>query len=242
MGVSNIQRRLAEGVASWLQFEFHCQRGDLFGERYLASPVGQILAGAYLEAPAQQKKDETHQTRIVSEVNHPILAADGSQGRPPQVDFAIKKDKAFQVVVETKWAGRSAVTLEQLLWDLLRLESIAYRDQAAECYFVLAGFRKKLEPLLATTHFGSNHPPPAPPAKLITVRTDKKLLLYFDRASPSVQKALDAKKASYPHVAFPDSLSCSFPHCYPKEGHNMTFQVYAWRVYPHKRAQRSCSP
>jgi hypothetical protein len=32
----NIKRRLAEGVASWLKYEFNSYRGELFEEKYLS--------------------------------------------------------------------------------------------------------------------------------------------------------------------------------------------------------------
>lgn len=40
-------RRLVEGVGAWLQFETHCNRRGLFGERYLSVPIGQILGAVY---------------------------------------------------------------------------------------------------------------------------------------------------------------------------------------------------
>ena len=55
--LNNVQRRLAEGTSSWLLFEFHCQRGDLFSEKYLSVPVGQVLAGLY---PGRVKAEENH--------------------------------------------------------------------------------------------------------------------------------------------------------------------------------------
>src|SRR4051812_13014047 len=113
--LNNVQRRLSEGTASWLMYEFHCQRGDIFSEKYLATPVGQILASRY---PGRVKTEE----------NHPVLAGAGTVGRPPQVDFVMTNvDGTYSAVVESKWTGRSAISIGQLLWDLLRLELIAYQ-------------------------------------------------------------------------------------------------------------------
>jgi hypothetical protein len=222
--LNNVQRRLAEGVASWLHFEFHCQRGDLFSEKYLSTPVGQILAGL-------------HGVRIEAEVNHPILISDDSTGRRPQIDFAVRTGGNWISVVETKWTGRSVLSLDQLLWDLLRLELLSFHHHI-ECYFVLAGFRKKLDLLLANTHFGPDNSKAIGAGTLITTKRKTNIALHLDRVSQTVQNALNNKKSKYPHVAFPNILTCDFPHSYPPTGNNMTFQVYAWRVYSNRKAQR----
>jgi hypothetical protein len=218
--LNNVQRRLSEGTASWLLFEFHCQRGDIFSEKYLATPVGQILASRY-------------EGRIKTEENHPVLAGVGLVGRPPQVDFVVTKaDGSYAVVVESKWAGRSTISISQLLWDLLRLELIAYQSHA-ECYFVLGGFKKKVQPLLGQTHFGLH------PVNPITKKQKTNISIRIENLSDSIRAVLRKRMQNYPTVQFPNVLSCDFPHYYPTQGNNMTFQVYTWRVRPNKRARRS---
>jgi hypothetical protein len=135
--LNNVQRRLAEGTSSWLLFEFHCKRGDLFSEKYLTVPVGQILTGLF---PGQ----------IKSEVNHPLLLTTSGIGRPAQLDFVVVNNGTWEVVIETKWIGKTAISLVQMIWDLMRLEILA-RQNNAVCYFILSGFNKKIIPLLENT-------------------------------------------------------------------------------------------
>ncbi len=222
--LNNVQRRLAEGLAGWLLFEFHCQRGDLFSERYLAAPIGQILAGI-------------HGIRIEAEVNHPVLANDDISGRRPQVDFAVREDGAWKAVIESKWTGRSDLSLDELIWDLVRLELLAY-ELDVECYFVLAGFRKKLAPLLALTHFGSQNQTPTENGGQITTKHKSTISLCLSRLPADIQGALGKRESKYPHVKFPTKIICDFPHSYPATGSNLTFQVFVWRVRAKSKAPR----
>jgi hypothetical protein len=218
--LNNVQRRLSEGTASWLLFEFHCQRGDIFSEKYLATPVGQILSSRY-------------DGRIKAEENHPILAQAGADGRPPQVDFVVTKaDGSYAVVVESKWTGRSSISISQLIWDLVRLELIAFQSDA-ECYFVLGGFRKKIQPLLAQTHFGLH------PVHPVTKKQKTNISIRLDQLPDAISNSLHKRMLKYPTVRFPNIITCDFPHHYPPEGNNMTFQVFTWRVRPNKRARRA---
>lgn len=218
--LDNVQRRLVEGTASWLLFEFHCKRGDLFGEKYLATPVGQILASRFGR-------------KVKAEVNHPVLT-NKVVGRPPQVEFAIEENGTLRVVVESKWTGRSTIGLDDILWDLMRLELLAHKF-GSECYFVLGGFRKKLLPLLARTHFAGN---PANPANAVTLKHKTNVVVPMHRLSGWLATSIKDRMKRHQNVKFPTAIVCEIPHIYPTSGINMTFQVYAWRVRPDKRARR----
>jgi hypothetical protein len=56
---------LAHGVGSWLQYEHACGHSELFSEKYLAQPIGNILSG---------------QTgnRARAEFTHPVLSGETS--------------------------------------------------------------------------------------------------------------------------------------------------------------------
>lgn len=160
-------------------------------------------------------------------------AAPAGGGRRPQVDFAVTNtDGSYAVIVESKWTGRSTITTEQLIWDLIRLELIAFHS-SAECYFVLGGFKKKIQPLLTPTHFALN------PVKPITKKQKTNISLHLDQLAGPVSTSLSQRMKKYSKVKFPSIITCDFPHHYPHQGNNMTFQVYTWRVRPNKRAGRA---
>ena len=52
--------KIAEGLASWLNFELRAGREDLFSESYLAQPLGQLIQYRY-------------KGRVRSEIEHPVL-------------------------------------------------------------------------------------------------------------------------------------------------------------------------
>ncbi len=91
----NIARKLAEGVAGWLFYEFHSRRYELFSEKYLTAPIGNILHGQF-------------DRKVIAEYNHPILTqAKKTPGRPPQLDFVIVDKGNITVAVESKWIGQT---------------------------------------------------------------------------------------------------------------------------------------
>src|ERR1039457_4681457 len=122
--------RLAQAVGAWLQYEFACNRSNLFNERYLSVAIADALYAIY-----------KHEVR--SEYLHPVLADHKlGPGRKPEVDFAtVHNYPAVTSVVESKWVGPAGLSAADILWDLLRLELIAH-DSLAPAYFVLAGRRK----------------------------------------------------------------------------------------------------
>lgn len=137
----NLKRKLTEGVGGWLQFEYHCNRSGLFSEKYLSVPIGQILNSITAE-------------RVIAEFKHPVLAnvKDGP-GRRPEVDFVVCSPyPEIKYAVEAKWIGKTKVTMDRILWDLIRLELIASNSEA-ECFFLLGGKKGDLDRLFKTKDF-----------------------------------------------------------------------------------------
>jgi hypothetical protein len=217
--LNNVQRRLAEGTSSWLLFEFHCKRGDLFSEKYLTVPVGQILTGLF---PGQ----------IKSEVNHPLLLKTSRVGRPPQLDFVIVKDGIWQVVIETKWVGKTEITVSQIIWDLMRLEILARLNNSV-CYFILAGFNKKIVSLLENTHFNSSNP-----VKSITTLTSTKISIDLSKLQQPIKDSLNVKMGKYPTCYFSEVISCDIPHFYPEKNINMSFKTLVWKVNAYNKSRK----
>ncbi|MDG1332182.1 MAG: hypothetical protein P8P74_07620 [Crocinitomicaceae bacterium] len=212
--LSNHQRRLAEGTSSWLNYEFNCLRGELFSEKYLCTPIGQILTAIY---PG----------RIYEEVDHPILNKFSKVGRPAQIDFAIKKDDEIKSVLESKWTGKSSLSFKQILWDLVRLEQMAYHYDV-EAYFLLAGFAKKIPESLSQTHFldGNDHA-----SHLFTTKRRATISLKLNDLDDSSKTFLNNRIAKYKGLKVPTRMSFKFPHFYPKKTINMTFQTYVWHLH-----------
>ncbi|OYU54414.1 MAG: hypothetical protein CFE25_13955 [Chitinophagaceae bacterium BSSC1] len=217
--LNNVQRRLAEGISSWLLFEFHCKRGDLFSEKYLTVPVGQILTVLF---PGQ----------IKSEINHPHLSGK-SKGRPPQLDFVVVNEKKWEVIVETKWIGKTKLKITQIIWDLMRLEVIARKDNAI-CYFILSGFNKKIEDLLENTHFNST----SPKNPNITSFKGIKISINLTKLPQTIKDGLNQKMKKYPNCEFSDIISCDLPHSYPGKNINMSFKTLVWKVNAYSKSSK----
>jgi hypothetical protein len=141
--LKNIQRRISEGVSGWLLFEFNCERGYIFSEKYLSYPLGQILNSI-----------TEYKTRI--EINHPC--GNQGKGRPLQVDFALLNDQGdWMYAFESKWIGNNTISLGSMMWDLIRLQNLFRHQPGLKCYFILAGLEKGIKSLLST--FDITHVP-----------------------------------------------------------------------------------
>jgi hypothetical protein len=215
----SVARRLSEGVGAWLQFEHHCNRQGLFSERYLSFPVGQILSAVYEDL-------------LFSEYLHPVLSPLMSgPGKRPRVDFAVVgEDRRIRAVVETKWVGKTPVSCEDIIWDLIRLEMISH-NSGAEAFFLLGGKRSDLtglfeseafhgpvgingrQPLLHTTHDGFHILKIHPPAKYRLQQMRRVVRDLQDLRLPQDLRTQMAKP---------------FPSAPISSGH----QVWCWKVEP----------
>lgn len=221
----NISRKIAEGVAGWLMYEFHSFRGQLFSEKYLTTPIGNILSGIYKE-------------RVVAEVNHPILNANKTwQGRPPQIDFCIlKEDKTIDIAVESKWLGNSQVGVGDIIWDLIRLVLLAH-NLKVKCFFVLAGKRKNLQTLFNSDRFLEHRTDKRtrPVLRLFRVR---KAAIRIDNPPIERMKLIKSRILQYPNISMPSSIPSGYPEIYPIKGKNADFQVYVWEISSFKNKPR----
>lgn len=143
---------ITKGVSAFLQYEFCCLRGNLFGESYLTSAVGNIL----------QSLHGGVNRVVLSGYQHPILSAHmKGGGRRPEVDFVVStyddsnasqraRSKGSKLAntldvnvltsaVEAKWAGSSHCTVENVLWDLLRLEMLVNANPKITAILLIAG-------------------------------------------------------------------------------------------------------
>jgi len=132
--LDNIQYKLSKGVNSWLEYEFTCDRGNLFNEKYLSFPIGNIL-------------NSVTDCLVLTEINHPAVK-ELTVGRPLQIDFILSEKgnkSSWKYAVESKWTGITEAKFDDIIWDLIRLQNIFHYQDEIKCYFVFAGFLKTIK-------------------------------------------------------------------------------------------------
>jgi hypothetical protein len=214
----NLTRILNEAVGSWLHFEFSCDRSGLFNEKYLSYPIGQVLSARFGD-------------RVHAEFTHPVLAGlMKGPGRRPQVDFAYcEKWPTPTIVVETKWIGKTKVNVEDIIWDLIRLEMIAH-NSGATCIFVLGGKRKDLDTLFESDDFSGGHGADQRKPILSTTANSRFGLWLVPRDHyriPLLKRLL----SDFETIPIPHFLSTVRAAPFPPNPPNAQYQVYSWRVH-----------
>jgi uncharacterized membrane protein len=215
----DIARKLSEGVASWLAYEFACDRASLFSERYMSVPIANILSVYYKAA-------------VHAEFKHPILApyAQG-RGRRPEVDFAVVPEDNFpnaKAFVETKWLGRSDLKPEDILWDLLRLELVAHHDKA-DALFLLAGKKAHFNRFFASQSFIGKSST-TKNSKLLKLDNNRHGGVQVDNPSPARVTQFKSIFKAYQNLSFTTRLSTSTCQCFPAHCPNYSYQVFVWHV------------
>lgn len=214
----NVKRKISEGVAGWLMYEFHSMRADLFDEKYLVTPISNIISGVY-------------GNRVVAEFTHPILNQHKTwAGRPPQIDFVIKdnNNQNIKIAIESKWYGDTAVNVSDIIWDLIRLE-LLHKEYGTSCFFVLGGMKKRLNDLFSSKSFndpkvnGSTRP-------VLRINQQKKQSLRLDSPSPYRVSMIKNRMIQYQDVSMPSKISTGLPFHYPENCRNADFQVYVWEI------------
>ncbi|HRF76216.1 MAG TPA: hypothetical protein PLB46_06570 [Chitinophagales bacterium] len=213
--LKNIQRRISEGVSGWLLFEFNCLRGTLFNEKYLSYPVGQIL-------------NSITDYKTLTEINHPC--SNNGQGRPLQVDFVLQdKNSKWKYAFESKWIGNSTISLGFVIWDIIRLQNIYKHHPDIRCYFILAGFDKKINILLEDFDLYYNKDT----IKKNEIAKANSTFLIFDifKLDSSTKTYLNKKIKKYPNFNVYSKIRCRPAHKFPKKDViNMTFSTYIFEV------------
>lgn len=221
----NIGRRLAEGVAGWLMYEYHSFRAQLFSEKYLTTPIGNILAGVYNQ-------------NVVAEFNHPVLQSHKKgPGRPPQIDFVIREGENIKIAVESKWLNKTQIGVADIIWDMIRLELIAEKYDA-KCYFVLAGPKAKLQNLFLSERYLEKKSNGRTRPILRLQKNIRKSSIRIDSPPPKRGALIVDRMKMYHAVSMPSSIGSSYPEHYPKECRNVDNQVYVWEIFSLKNPPR----
>jgi hypothetical protein len=213
----NTAKRLAMAAGAFLQYEFACQRDTLFNERSLVTPISNVLKAVY--------KHEVH-----TEFLHPVLAPlKSGPGRRPEVDFAVvQRYPEIICAVETKWVGAGGIKMEDLLWDVLRLELIAHSAKA-DAYFVLAGRRRHLSDFLGSKAFVGQVRSKGKVRTILKMRPQPRIRI---TAPLSERKGLFQKVlAEYQDLSFPVELSTTVGQMYPETCPTFQYQAYAWQIH-----------
>lgn len=214
---------LSEGLSSWLTFEHHAGRDELFSERYLALPIAQILRN---HVPG----------KVIAEHNHPVLAVDGKPGRPPQLDFVVQDGGKITLTLESKWAAERGVSIADVVWDCIRLE-LAAHHYGCEAIFVLAGTRAQVDAVLESTPFNpkTSRGKPSPVLSLNGVgRLSLNVQSPRKDFGPAVHKILKG----YSDVAWPRSFVCSNGAQLPKDPGANQYTAVAWHIDPEVSTKR----
>lgn len=143
--LKRLDRKLADGIPSRLEYDFSCNRGHSFGEYYLHGTINEIVS-ANIDPGEQVPHSGFPHPAIVSEFTN---NTETKQGRKPEVDFYIEhrlKDGP-STCIEAKWAGSSHCTPNRILYDLCRLTWIKQYSPDTTCLLVVAGGNTKLKKL-----------------------------------------------------------------------------------------------
>lgn len=214
----HIGNRLAQGVASWLKFEFHCHRGHLFEEKYLSYPIGQILFAEY-------------GNKLVSELDHPLLTEHKvGRGKRPKMDFAVVNDNQIILSLESKWIGKTIPKVEDIIWDLIRLELMASFYQC-DAIFLLGGQRKKIKKLFESNAFmAPNNNRTFRP--ILKDGIHRSMAMRLDQPPQQREAIIKRLLSKYPNIEMPSKISSGLPFIFPKDCNSNDFQVYAWQINP----------
>jgi hypothetical protein len=212
-------KRLAQAVGAWLQFEFACNRSELFNERCMSASIASGLHAIYKQ-------------EVRSEYLHPVLAPLMlGRGRRPEVDFAvISRYPDITCVLESKWVGSSGVRLEDVAWDLLRLELVAHQSRAA-AFFLMAGRRKHLEAFFESRAFLGRRTAAGKYRTILSLKKHPQPRIRIADAlqdrKPLFRKVLEL----YQGLSFPIHISTSVAHVYPESCPMFQHQALVWQIH-----------
>ncbi len=168
----------------------------------------------------------------MSEHNHPILTEHTTgRGKRPKIDFVVLQDDNYLLVLEAKWAGRTALKVEDIIWDLIRLELMA-NHYNCDALFLLAGQKKKIQKLFHSPAFQA----PQDNRTFRPILKDgvhRSMGMRLDNPPTQRIGVMKSLLTKYPNIEMPSKISSGKPYIFPKdECGNNDFQVYVWDIKP----------
>jgi hypothetical protein len=214
----NKYNKIADGLASWLNFELRVGREGIFSESYMANPIGQLLNYRF-------------NGRVVSEINHPVLAGKmEGPGKRPKVDFAIKETKhyRYEVVVETKWISKSNTLLRDIIRDIIRLDMLV-PQYAEEAILIVAGKKKDFQEVFNDKNFQA-HPKSHNSRELLSIDGYEKNSIRFYPIPKFREKFFQDVLEIYKENEISNSIQIERSGPFPKEANQNQYIVYLWKI------------
>jgi hypothetical protein len=151
-------------------------------------------------------------------------------GKRPAIDFVVFGDyPKVEIAVESKWFGKTNVAIEDIVWDLVRLELLA--NEGARCLFVMGGKRRSLDALFGNPAF----------AKGTSNRRKKPFLHHRSNTLHTIAIGpIDKKKLGilspmfekFPDLEFPFLIVTRRTAPSPENTNIEGYQVYVWEISP----------
>jgi len=212
----NELRLITEGIGAWLHYEFCSNRSRLFSEKYLAPPIGTILSSI--------QPDGVH-----AEFEHQVLSSTmKGPGRRPAIDFVVSSSYPTpRVAIESKWIGKSAPQVHEVMRDLIRLSLLCSKFNTT-CYFVLAGRRRRLEEYFCLPEFAG---PQTARGKPILSTVSNRQHAVSLTPDPSYRVALLKKCfARFSDIQVPQRIISRRTEPFPHNAKSVEYQVYGWQI------------
>jgi len=213
----NTYSKIADGLASWLNFEKRTKRESLFSEYYLAQPLGQLLQAHF-------------GTSVQAEVEHPVLSATHlSPGRKPSIDFVVSNaNGGFELAIETKWVSSSTTLMRDIIRDVVRLDLLTPQF-AQKALRVVAGKKRDFTELFANRYF-EPHPQHLSSNYLLPLGNHTTASVRFVPIPKFRQELFEKVLEIYKD----QTISCSIPMTrsgpFPRNPNSDQYEVYIWRI------------
>jgi hypothetical protein len=210
--------KIADGLASWLNFELRVGREGIFSESYIANPIAQILNYRF-------------GGRVISEVDHPKLAGQMSgAGKRPKIDFVVKQEgsKKFLLAVETKWISKSNNLLRDIIRDVIRLDMLL-PEYAEEAILIVAGKKKDFQRIFNDKHF-KGHPDNKNSRELLPMSGYEKNSIRFNPIPKFRKKLFENILEIYKNNYISNSISIERAGPFPINANQNQYEVYLFRL------------
>jgi len=225
-------KRLTQGMSAALLYDFCCMKGNLFGESYLTTSMGEILQSLHGGKSAQ----------VIAGYQHPTLSKlMKGRGRRPELDFVVstyddssanqrarsakspvqtsRNASLLLTAIETKWAGSSHCTPENILWDILRLEMLVFENPTINAILLIAGHEKKFKVLEKSL---------AEFLKFDTGQFKIEFISSKSKKNPTFKKLFSEK--SLVSMDFPEHVQVSAESSLYKQKNSSKMKVIAWSI------------
>ncbi|MBU0673152.1 MAG: hypothetical protein KJ950_00745 [Proteobacteria bacterium] len=225
----NIYSEVVDGLAGWLNFEMRAKRDNLFSEAYLANPLGQLLNASF---PG----------RILTEMQHPILA-DKMQGpgKRPQVDFVVTGNYGkWDLAIETKWISKSPTLHQDIIKDVIRLDLLV-PTYAREGILIVAGNKRDFSDFFEDNKF-KKHPDQPSSNPLLPIENHTAGSVRFLPTSAFRKDIYNKALKPFRGVEISQIIRLQRSGPFPRNPNNEHYEVYLWKIRTDRLKEASFLP